>query len=137
MKVCTSTKLEVKIKNGSQTQIHVLPNRNARMDKIRLLTRMGRQIPNGLTPNSSMDHAKRPHATVPLTPSDNRPHSSPHRYSNRSSTNPHCANPWSTNTLPNAIRPHTHKGTGKADAGATDEYPRSTAERHQEETGRA
>jgi hypothetical protein len=97
------------------------------MAKIRLLTRMGGQIPNRLTPNSTMDHAKRTHATIPLIPPDHRPHSLP-RHSNHSSTNPRSTSSH------NAIHPHTHQRTRKTNATATSTKPRSTAERHQKET---
>jgi hypothetical protein len=123
----------VKTKNGKQTQTHVLPNRNARMAKIRLLTRMDRQIPNRLTPSSTMDNAKRPHATIPLIPPNHRTNSPPHN-ANHSSTRS-STNPWSTSS-PNAIHAYAHQRTRKTNATATSTKPRNTANRYQKETRR-
>lgn len=103
------------------------------MAKIRLLTRMGRQIPNRLTPSSTMDHAKRPHATIPLILTDYHPHCTTHN-ANHSSTRSSTST-WSTSS-PNAIHPHAYQRTRKTNATATSTKPRSTTERHQKQTRR-
>jgi hypothetical protein len=107
------------------------------MDEVRLLTRMGGQIPDRPTSNGSVDYAKRSYATVPVIPSDSCSHGSSHHYS----TNPYYTNFWnadgSRNTLRNALCSYAHKGTGKADAGAAGKCPRSPAGSHQEKARRA
>lgn len=119
-----------RMKNGSQTQIHVLHDRPTRMDEVRLLTRMARKVRNRIAPNSSMAYAKRSTATIHAVATIASSVRSSAHYTTSSTFG--C---YSTNTVRRAV-PDLYQGTRETDDGTASPSAGSTARSHPEETRR-
>ena len=119
------------MKNGLQTQKHVLHDWTSRMDEIRFLARMGRKISYGATPHSAVADAKRAPTTIHAVAPDER---SNNRSSDHNAAGTANWNSDSTSAVPDAFCPAVHRGTGEADARATGPNVGVTVRSHKEKT---
>jgi len=99
------------------------------MDKVRILTRMGRQIANRTTSNSSMAHAERASTTVYAVAAVTSPSNGSPRNTTSSSARNNCSNSAFHSTLSTDL----HKRTRETDVRTAGSDVTVTAGNHAKE----